>query len=46
MQDQVRNLIGTNLPVSMWQKMTEENMKLWESMSKTMGGGKPSGRDE
>lgn len=46
MQDQVRNVIGTNSPMSMWQKMTEENMKLWESMSKTMGGGDPSGRDK
>ena len=46
MQDQVRNVIGTNSPMSMWQKMTEENMKLWESMSKTMGGGNPSGRDK
>ncbi|HCL68749.1 MAG TPA: polyhydroxyalkanoate synthesis repressor PhaR [Gammaproteobacteria bacterium] len=46
MQDRVHNVMGTNSPMGMWQKMTEENMKLWESMSKTMGGGKPSGRDE
>ncbi|HBX26434.1 MAG TPA: polyhydroxyalkanoate synthesis repressor PhaR [Gammaproteobacteria bacterium] len=45
MQDQVRNVMGTNSPMGMWQKMTEENMKLWESMSKTMGSGNPSGRD-
>ena len=43
MQDQMRNVMGTNSPMGMWQKMTEENMKLWESMSKTMNGGKPSG---
>jgi polyhydroxyalkanoate synthesis repressor PhaR len=46
MQDQVRNVIGTNSPMSMWQKMAEENMKLWESMSKTMGGDDLSGRDK
>ena len=46
MQDQVRNVMGTNSPMGMWQKMTEENMKLWESMSKTMGSGNPSSRDK
>ena len=45
MQDQVRNVMSTNSPMGMWQKMTEENMKLWESMSKTMGNGKHSGRE-
>ena len=46
MQDQVRSVIGTNSPIGMFQKMAEDNMKLWESMSQTMLGKKPSTRDE
>jgi len=45
MQDQVRNVMGANSPMGMFQKMTEENMKLWESMSKTVLGGKPPDKD-
>ena len=37
MQDQMRTVIGTT-PIGMLQKMTEDNMKLWESMSKSMLG--------
>jgi polyhydroxyalkanoate synthesis repressor PhaR len=46
MQDQVRSVIGTNSPIGMFQKMAEDNMKLWESMSQTMLGKKPSTKDE
>ena len=46
MQDQVRSVIGTNSPIGMFQKMAEGNMKLWESMSQTMLGKKPSTKDE
>jgi len=37
MQDQMRTVIGST-PIGMLQKMTEDNMKLWESMSKSMLG--------
>jgi polyhydroxyalkanoate synthesis repressor PhaR len=37
MQDQMRTVIGAT-PIGMLQKMTEDNMKLWESMSKSMLG--------
>jgi hypothetical protein len=46
MQDQVRSVIGSNSPIGVLQKMTEDNMKLWESMSQTILGGKPSTKDE
>ena len=46
MQDQVRTVMGANSPIGMFQKMTEDNMKLWESMSQTMLGRKPSIKDE
>ena len=46
MQDQVRSVIGTNSPIGMFQKMAEDNMKLWESMSQTMLRKKPSTKDE
>ena len=46
MQDQVRSVIGANSPIGVFQKMTEDNMKLWESMSQTMLGRKPSTKDE
>jgi len=46
MQDQVRSVIGTNSPIGMFQKMAEDNMKLWESMSQSMLGKKPSTKDE
>ena len=46
MQDQVRSVIGANSAIGVFQKMTEDNMKLWESMSQTMLGRKPSTKDE
>ena len=46
MQDQVRSVIGANSPIGVFQKMTEDNMKLWESMYQTMLGRKPSTKDE
>jgi polyhydroxyalkanoate synthesis repressor PhaR len=46
MQDQVRSVIGANSPIGVFQKMTEDNMKLWESMSQTILGRKPSTKDE
>jgi polyhydroxyalkanoate synthesis repressor PhaR len=46
MQDQVRSVIGTNSPIGTLQKMTEDNMKLWESMSQTILGGKSSTKNE
>jgi polyhydroxyalkanoate synthesis repressor PhaR len=46
MQDQVRSVMGANSPIGMFQKMAEDNMKLWESMSQTMLGKKPSTKDE
>ena len=46
MQDQVRSVVGANSPIGVLQKMTEDNMKLWESMSQTILGGKPSTKDE
>ena len=46
MQDQVRSVIGSNSPIGVFQKMTEDNMKLWESMSQTMLGRKSSTKDE
>ena len=46
MQDQVRSVIGSNSPIDALQKMTEDNMKLWESMSQTILGGKPPTKDE
>ena len=46
MQDQVRSVIGANSPIGVFQKMTEDNMKLWESMSQTMLGRKSSTKDE
>ena len=46
MKDQVRSVVGANSPIGVLQKMTEDNMKLWESMSQTMFGGKPSVKDE
>ena len=46
MQDQVRSVISGNSPIGVFQKMTEDNMKLWESMSQTMLGRKPSTKDE
>ena len=36
MQDQVQTIIGAKAPIAMLQKMTEENLKLWESMSNAM----------
>ena len=46
MQDQVRSVIGAKSPIGVFQKMTEDNIKLWESMSQTMLGRKPSTKDE
>ena len=46
MQDQVRTVIGVTSPIGVLQKMTEDNMKLWESMSQTILGGKPPTKDE
>jgi hypothetical protein len=46
MQDQVRTVMSANSPIGVFQKMTEDNMKLWESMSQTMLGRKPSTKDE
>ena len=46
MQNQVRSVIGTNSPIGALQKMTEDNMKLWESMSQTILGGKASTKGE
>ena len=46
MQDQVRSVIGANSPIGVFQKMAEDNMKLWESMSQTMLGREPSTKDE
>ena len=46
MQDQVRSVIGATSPIGVLQKMTEDNMKLWESMSQTILGGKPSTKTE
>ena len=44
MQEQVRTVMGAT-PIGMLQKMTEENMKMWESMSKSMLGSKDSTKD-
>lgn len=36
MQDQMRTVISPDTPIAMLQKMTQDNMKLWESMSHAM----------
>jgi polyhydroxyalkanoate synthesis repressor PhaR len=44
MQDQMRSVIGAT-PIGMMQKMTEDNLKLWESMSQSMLGNQTKTKD-